>query len=322
MRPINSKVLAAVAVVTVMVFCVYGVVKYSEKKSIVQALQAVERRNGWRILVYDGGIQYLDLEDGSLRFVNIQPTSTPCRIGMASLGPNGQELVFSETSCSNFDTLISLDLVTRKRRELLTLPSIMGPRWSPAGDLIAFEGKRGVSDQTSGLFLYKLTDGSLSALIDDQLKRGDFLLSWSPDGRRIVFQSSSDQIKIIDLAVGKSRTIDNGQFPTWSPNGRYITYQNEAMNHVLYDVQTNEKTFILKGGSVSGSLVWSPDSRYLAYSKLSGGPWSWLSGALSASDSYGDLCVLDVQSRVQTRLYRHSGSVYVSDWGKIETKQQ
>lgn len=322
MRSINSKVLATVAVITVMVFCGYGVVRYSKRKGIVQSLQAIERRNGWRILVYDGGIQYLDLEDASLRFVNTQPTSTPCRIGMASLNPNGEELVFSETSCSNFDSLISLDLITRKRKELLRLPSIKGPRWSPVGDSIAFEGKREVSNQTDSLFVYKPSDGSLSVLIDDQLKSGDFLLCWSPDGRRIVFQSSTDQIKIIDLATRESRTIDTGQFPTWSPNGRYITYQSDATKHVLYDVQTNQKTFILKGGSVSGSLVWSPDSRYLAYSKLSGGPWSWLSGALSASDSYGDLCVVDVQSRVQTRLYRHSGSVYASDWGKIETMQQ
>jgi Tol biopolymer transport system component len=318
MRLINSKALVATAIITVLLICGFGLVRYREERSVVRSLQAIERRNGWRILIYDGGIQYLDLEDASLRFVNTQPTSTPCRIGMASMSPSGENLVFSETSCSNFDSLIWVDLVTKKRKELLRFPSIKGPRWSPVGDLIAFEGKRDASNPNSSLLVYKLTDGSLSVLAHDQLEDGDFPLCWSPDGRRIIFQSISDQIKIIDLGTGESRTIDTGRFPTWSPNGRYITYQSRGTKHVLYDLQTNEKTFILNGSSVSGSLVWSPDSHYLAYSKLSGGPWSWVTGVLSVSDSYGDLWVMNVESKEEALLYRHSGSLYATDWGKIQ----
>lgn len=318
MRPANSKVLVAVATLTVIFFCGYGAVKYREHSATLRALQVLERENGWRIIVYDGQIHYLDLTDNSLRFVNTQPTSTPCRIGAASLSPNGEQVVFSETSCSNSDSLISVDLVTRRRKELLRLPSIEGPRWSRAGDSIAFQGKRDQSSANSSLFVHRVSDGNLSVLVDGQLKGGDFLLCWSPDGKRIVFQSASNQITILNVGTRESRTIDNGQFPTWSPNGSYIAYQSGPTKYVLYNLQTNQKAFILPGDSVSGNLVWSPDSRFLAYSKLSGGLWNWVTGALSASDSYGDLYVMDVESKVEARLYRHSGSLYVTDWGKLE----
>jgi Tol biopolymer transport system component len=322
MRPINSKALAAFATIMVTLFGGYGVVKYRERRTLVRSVQALERRNAWHILVYDGENHSLDLANNSLSFVNTQPTSTPCGIGMASMKPNGERVVFSETSCSHFDSLISVDLVARKRKELLKLPAIRGPRWSPLGDSIAFGGKRDESSANSSLFIYNTTDGSVSVLVDGQLKGGNFLLSWSPDGRRIVFQSGSDEIRIIDIGTGESRAIDTGYFPTWSPSGSYITYRSDTTRHVLYDVRTNQKTFILKGGSVSGGLVWSPDSRYVVYSKLSSSLFSWVSDALSAIDSYGDLYVLDVQSRVEARLYRHSGSLYATDWGKLESESR
>jgi Tol biopolymer transport system component len=318
----TSKVLIALVVVLATLFCGFGAFRYYERRKLTRSLQALERRSGWRILLYDGQLHLLNLEDHSLRFVNTQPTTTPCGIGTASLSPNGEQIVFSETSCSHFDSLVSVDLVARKRKELLKLPTIRGPRWSPAGDSIAFGGKRDGSSVNSGLFIYKIKDGSLSTVLDDQLKSGDFLLSWSPDGRRIVFQSGSDQITIIDVGTGESRAIDTGSFPTWSPNGSYITYQSDATRHVLYNVETNQKRLILKGESVGGSLVWSPDSRYVVYSKLSGGLFSWVSGALSASDSHGDLYVMDIQSKVEARLYRNPGSLYATDWGKGQSESR
>jgi Tol biopolymer transport system component len=145
------------------------------------------------------------------------------------------------------------------------------------------------------------------------------MLWWSPDARRIVFQgSSNDQIEILDLGAGEIRTLDTGQFPTWSLNGRYITYRGSAGRYVLYDLQTSRKTSLLGSDLVSRDLVWSPDGRYLVYAKLSSGVWDWMTGVLSASDTYGDLYVLDVQSEVESRLYRYPGSLYPTDWGKIE----
>jgi Tol biopolymer transport system component len=151
-------------------------------------------------------------------------------------------------------------------------------------------------------------------LVKEDVKSGDLLFCWAPNGKEIVYQSSGNSIRIVDIETGQIRTIDSGQFPTWSPSGRYISYQNESENYVLYDVDTGHKTDLQKGASLRRSMIWSPDSRYVVYSKLSGG----LSGALSATDNYGDLYVMDVQSRVEARLYRHPGSLYATDWGKLE----
>jgi WD40 repeat protein len=321
MQLVKPKIhLAAVAIIAVVIFCGYGLARYRERNKILRSLQEFERRNEWHILVHDGDIQYLDLESASLRFVNIQPTSTPCRIGMGSLNPSGDKVLLPETSCSNnVDSLISVDLVTRERKELLRLPSIEGPRWSPVGSLIAFAGKTDASNPNSDLFVYKPNDGKLSVLANGQLKSEPYPLSWSPDGRRIAFQSTSDQINIISLDGGQFLRIDGGEFPTWSPNGRYIAYRSKATTYTLYDVQTNKKAIILNDGSVDGSLVWSPDSNYVAYSKLSGGVWNWVMGIISVSDTYGDIYTINVQSKLETRLYRHSGSVHPTDWGRILT---
>lgn len=159
-----------------------------------------------------------------------------------------------------------------------------------------------------------------SLLVRDDLKTGDLLFCWAPDGKKIVYQSSGDSIRIIDIETKQTKTIDQGQFPTWSPNGRYISYQNANEDYSLYDVQTGQQTRLLKDASLRRGGVWSPDSRYIVYSKLSGGLWNWATSALSVSDSYGDLYAMDVQSRVEVRLYRHAGSVYPTDWGKLETE--
>jgi Tol biopolymer transport system component len=159
--------------------------------------------------------------------------------------------------------------------------------------------------------------------VKEDVKSGDFLFCWAPDSKRIVYQSGDQKIRTVDTETKETKTIDSGQFPTWSPNGRYISYQNGNEEYILYDVGTGQKTSLLKDTSLRRSVVWSPDSRYIVYSKLGGGLWNWVTGALSVSDSYGDLYAMDIQSRVETRLYRHSGSVYATDWGKlVETESR
>jgi Tol biopolymer transport system component len=292
----------------------------SERQNMIEALKAVERRNGWRVVISERGVFYLDLADSRLRplYPGPRSSSTSAFIGMASLNPSGNKIVFSESADLNSYSLTIFDLISRTREAHFQLPYLQGPRWSPDGGHIAFEGTTVQTKGDSSLFLYKLGENDFSLLAKEDVKSGDLLFCWAPDSKSIVYQSGDDKIRIVDVETRRTRTIDSGQFPTWSPNGRYISYQNSDAEYSLYEIQTGQKTRLLKGGSLRRGVIWSPDSRYVVYSKLSGGLWSWVTGALSVSDSYGDLCVMDVQSKLETLLYRHSGSLYATDWGKIE----
>lgn len=107
--------------------------------------------------------------------------------------------------------------------------------------------------------------------------------TWSPDGKRIAFQSSkivgNIQIWVID-ANGKNLTrLTNGKkdsYPDWSPDGRQIVYQylpeDEWGNpvhsqryeiHVIDSNGDNDKKLTEKGALHPN---WSPDGNKIAFS--------------------------------------------------------
>jgi Tol biopolymer transport system component len=295
-----------------------------ERQSVVESLRTQERRNGWRILVSGRGIFYLDLANSSLQPLYPGPKgpANSTFIGMASANPSGDKIVFSEGVDSRSYSLTILDLISKTRESQFQLAYLRGPRWSKDGTYIAFEGTTTETKGDSNLYLYRLGEKDFSLLVKEDVKSGDLLFCWAPDSKRIVYQSGDQKIRTVDIETKQTKTIDSGQFPTWSPSGRYISYQNGDEEYTLYDVDTSQKTRLLKDASIRRSVVWSPDSRYIVYSKLTGGLWNWVTGALSVSDSYGDLYAMDIESRIEARLYRHSGSAYATDWGKVEIESR
>ncbi len=265
-----------------------------------------EAKPGGTVLVYKWDrIESFDVTTKSLSSIvtanSSQENQSP---GMPSFSPDASEITFKEEIEGGGDSLVVLDLKKGTRRVLLKMPYLDGPRWSPDSTGIAFEGR----SQTSGdysLYLYSLNDGKLSTVIEGQLKGGEMLFSWGPDGKRIVFQSAANDIYVADL-TGRQRTrIDSGWFPTWSPNGRYIAYRADRADdpgYIIYDLQTQKKQQILRGRSVYRSLVWSPDSRCLIYA------------ADGRGEYYGDLLILDLGSKKETRVLRLEESVYPTDW--------
>jgi Tol biopolymer transport system component len=281
-----------------------------EQRQIIENLKASEQHNGWYVIVAERGIFYLDLADSTLRPLYEGKNASRGFIGMASLNPTGNKIVFSESADLRLYSLVILDLAAHTRDSHFQLPYLQGPRWSRNGSYIAFEGTTTETNADSSLFLYKLGESDFSLLVKGDVKSGDLLLCWSPDNKRIVYESADNHIRIVDIETKQLITIDSGEFPTWSPNGKYISYQNQGEDYVIYDLDTGRKKQLLKGGSVRRSVIWSPDSRYIVYSKLSGG--------LAVDDTYGNICAMDVQSKVEVQLYRHSGSLYATDWGKVD----
>jgi Tol biopolymer transport system component len=215
-----------------------------------------------------------------------------------------------------------MDLQTGERTAPVILPYLASPRWSPDGASIAFLGARARSTGAKSLLLYRFgVSAEPSVIVDGGLPTGDFSLSWSPEGDKVVYENVEQKVCIVEVATKASTVIGPGRFPSWSPDGRYIGYQKSENEYGLYDLQTRQSTPILKGDSARGALVWSPDSRYVVYSRLSGGLRSRTADILSVTDTSGDLCVIDIQSHVRVRVYRHDGSIYPTAWGKIQIRR-
>lgn len=306
-------------IVLALVVCVvFGYFSFKHRRGgmIIGSLETEESQNQWRIVVNDGRISYLNLRDRYVQIVNTQPSGASRWMGPASISPDGRQIVFSELAEGQSYSLVAVDLLSRKRLVLFTLPFLDNPRWSPNGEVIAFEGRQKAEDGPSDLYLYVLRDHRAQPFIEHYLKSG-FPLCWATDGTRIAYQSHEDNIEIIDLKTNRSSALDKGQFVSCSPDGRYLGYQTDNGGYIVRNLENDQKTSILSNGSANRSLIWSPDSRYIVYSKLSGGWWHRITGALSATDIYGDIYVMDIKSKSEVMIYRHSGSIYASDWGRI-----
>jgi Tol biopolymer transport system component len=101
--------------------------------------------------------------------------------------------------------------------------------------------------------------------------------SWSPDGKKLVFQNNG--LWIADGTTGKVSSLPTPADlenrwrvkPAWSPDGEWIAFNNE--NGTLGDIYLirpdgTDLRRLTNTGDISrdGNLVWSPDSKEIAYS--------------------------------------------------------
>ena len=104
---------------------------------------------------------------------------------------------------------------------------------------------------------------------------------WSPDGREIAWFSDKDgqsyALYITDQeGIKEPRKISIGESklawdPTWSPNGKFIAFTDNAVRVKIVELSTGNITIADIGGTNldrgNMNLRWSPDSKWLAYTK-------------------------------------------------------
>ena len=104
--------------------------------------------------------------------------------------------------------------------------------------------------------------------------------AWSPDGKSLAY--FSDESGEYDLhiraqdgrgSVKKLKLGDAPSFyynPVWSPDGNKIAYQDKRLNVWIMDVESGKSTKADTGpydDDPPAPVVWSPDSKWLAYSR-------------------------------------------------------
>ncbi|HDP98252.1 MAG TPA: peptidase S41, partial [bacterium] len=165
------------------------------------------------------------------------------------------------------------------------------PYWKNVDDLITGvdcspEGNRALIVARGEVFTVPQKDGPTRNLTNACGSR-EKDAAWSPDGKKIAYLSDMSgeyEIYIID-PFGKSEAIrltkhENGYRHTlrWSPDSKKIAFADQTLRCYYLNVDTKKITVVDRAEyeNVDVSLdikpiydfVWSPDSRFLAYSKM------------------------------------------------------
>lgn len=123
------------------------------------------------------------------------------------------------------------------------------------------------------LFLLPATGGEAKR-ITDSLAR-DWDAGWSPDGQKIVFVSereANSDLYVYELATGTTRRLTTDPAPDtnpqFSPDGtRVVFLRGNSGSEVRTLALASGKETVVAGGGFLSDPRWSPDSRWIAYSR-------------------------------------------------------
>jgi Tol biopolymer transport system component len=149
--------------------------------------------------------------------------------------------------------------------------------------------------------------------------------NWSPDGKKIAFESASDGIYTMN-PDGSNRTlaIAGGDQPDWSPDGTKIAYRRYPSGQSHSDIfianadGSNPVNLTARISNTSDEAVpaWSPDGTQIAFASN-----------LHEYDDYNyEIYVIDANGRNLKRLTHGTGTNYDPDWqplpGPTEAKPE
>jgi len=208
--------------------------------------------------------------------------------------PDGRRFVFATNPYRGGNSIWIMNRDGSARRRLTPSGSWAQPSWSPDGRIFY-----GVLDSHAGVRrgIYVMNaDGTHKRRLT---RKDDYLLSWSPDRRRIAFVRvvlpNPQALNRPDLYVmnadgsGQQRLYSSsghGAEFALSPNWRKIALLREQRNGSIFElyVMNIDATGMrrLPRGTDNLGFSWSPDSRAIAFERDNGGNWGqaiWVAAA-------------------------------------------
>ena len=251
-----------------------------------------------------GGDIYVTNADGSGRerlTTNPGPDSDP------AWSPDGRKIAFVSGRDGKSGIYVMNADGTQQR--LLMRAKVSYPpelAWSPDGQKLAFTVAL-TSGPDGNLEIYVMNaDGSGQRRLTRSTVRDSYPV-WSPDGRRIAFESNW-QVNVMnaDGSPGQRRLTHNGgrNFnPAWSPDGQRIAFEHRRRQGTSHWVGAwGYKVYVMNAdGSGQRRLThggsqprWSPDGRRIAF--------------VSQRDGHEDIFVMNADGSGQRNLTRTPGT--------------
>lgn len=172
--------------------------------------------------------------------------------------------------------IFKLDLATQKLKLIGDVAEMTyAPNFNPNGaNEIVFSG---TENGYSNIYKINFDEGFVKQLTHD--KAISTVPSWSPDGEKIVFVSDKTgarKLYIMDKNGNNVEQISHGRGvydkPSWSPDGKLISFVKMERGEFSIGLMTpsgESERSIMSAYLVEG-VKWSPNGRYLIYSKQNG----------------------------------------------------
>jgi len=150
--------------------------------------------------------------------------------------------------------------------------------FSPDGKKLAFKVENGctVDSCDQNLMILDLETGQMTPVPGSESVVWITQLTWSPDGKFLAGNGGygdRDQIVVIDLATGKTKTIVEGSDPSWSPKGDWIAYRVTVQCMIIHPDGTGVRSVLEKApkwmnDTLDTPIVWSPDGEKLLLNQV------------------------------------------------------
>ncbi|WP_372627815.1 PDZ domain-containing protein [Arsukibacterium sp.] len=237
-------------------------------------------------IVYEAGgyLHQFDVNSGQSKPINISITTQSAQkrpqwkdasktLTSARLSTTGQRVVISARG--DIFTVPVEDGSTRNLTQSSGVREFDG-LWSPDATKLAYISDAGNKHQLVVQNQDGLSEPEVFALADT----GYFnLLSFSPDGERIVYHDNHLNLYAFNLKTKRSQRLDTSERRTdfkvsFSPDSRYLAYTTAGANYFsqikLFDFQTNKASQITDGMSHADDPAFSQDYLYFSASVNTG----------------------------------------------------
>lgn len=124
------------------------------------------------------------------------------------------------------------------------------------GNLDIFDLANGELQQVAGRYSYTTTQ------------------CWSIDDKQFIYFDNKlggvRNVLVYDMEQRKSRLLSKGVVPTWSPDGQWISFLVDDAYYYAIHPNGDGKRLLFKASGADSGLLWSPDSRLVAYASERG----------------------------------------------------
>jgi hypothetical protein len=162
-----------------------------------------------------------------------------------------------------------LEILHRDGTVVRKFPELFGGQmcWSPDNSkaVLTASNRQNGGLRDTGLRILDLSSGETKSVDPEGQVTSQ---CWSSNGNGFVY-GASGAVWLYDTRDARPHQLAQGRDPTWSPDGAWIAFDD---HDAYYAIRPNGdgKKLLFKKKNPGGGLVWSPDSRTVAYSSQAG----------------------------------------------------